>query len=257
MSKQESPEEITQMSLLDHLLELRTRLLHSVLATLLVFLSIVWFANDIYSFVSKPIRNALPQGATMIATDVTSPFFAPFKLTLFVAFFLAMPYILHQIWRFISPGLYAHEKRIAVPLLIASIFLFYLGIAFAYTVIFPIILAFFTSVGPAEVQLAPDINAYLSIALKLFFAFGLAFQIPVATVLLIWSGIVSVEQLQEKRPYVVVSCFVIGMLLTPPDIFSQTLLAVPMWVLFELGIILGRLITKKTESSHSDNAPQD
>ncbi len=236
----------SEMSLIGHLLELRSCLLRIVLVVLVLFASLIYFANDIYLFVSEPIRSVLPEGSQMIATEVTSPFFAPFKLTLFVSFFLAVPYVLHQLWQFIAPGLYAHEKRIAAPLLLSSIVLFYTGVAFAYYVVFPIILAFFTSVGPEEIKLAPDINLYLSIALKLFFAFGCAFEIPIATLLLVWSGLLSVNNLREKRPYVIVSCFAIGMLLTPPDVISQTLLAIPMWLLFELGILFGLLIKRRT-----------
>lgn len=242
------------MPLFDHLIELRTRLIKVLATIFVIFLSLFYFANSIYSWVSKPIRDQLPEGTTMIATEVTSTFFAPFKLTLAVAALLAIPVILHQIWRFISPGLYANEKRLAIPLLISSIALFYLGVAFAYYVVFPLIMAFFASVGPEEVQLTPDINQYLTIALKLFFAFGVAFEIPVATLLLIWSGATSVDSLKEKRPYVIVFCFIFGMLLTPPDIISQTLLALPMWLLFELGILFGSLIHQAPASTdHPDS----
>ncbi len=234
------------MPLIDHLIELRSRLITALCTVFALFLALFYFANDIYSWVSKPIRDQLPEGTTMIATEVTATFFAPFKLTLAVATLLAVPVILHQIWRFISPGLYAHEKRIAIPLLFSSTLLFYLGVAFAYFVIFPIVMAFFATVGPEEVQLTPDINQYLTIALKLFFAFGLAFEVPIATLLMIWSGMTTAERLREKRPYVIVFCFVFGMLLTPPDIISQTLLALPMWLLFECGILLGSVTGSKT-----------
>lgn len=182
----------------------------------------------------------------MIATEVASPFLAPFKLTLFVAFFLAVPYILHQLWGFIAPGLYKNEKRLAIPVLVASVLLFYLGMAFAYYVVFPIIFSFFTTVGPESVTVMTDINRYLEFILKLFFAFGMAFEIPVATLMLVWSGISTVESLSKKRPYVIVGCFVIGMLLTPPDVVSQSLLAIPMWLLFETGLFFSRLLIRRT-----------
>ena len=232
------------LPLVAHLTELRDRLLRALLAVLVAFIGLFPFANDIYTFVSDPLRKLLPEGATMIATEVASPFLTPFKLTLVAAVFLAMPYVLYQAWSFIAPGMYRHEKRIAVPLLVSSIFLFYLGTAFAYYAVFPLIFAFFTSVGPADIAMMTDINSYLDFVLTLFFAFGLAFEIPIAAVLLIWTGITTPQQLAQKRPYIIVGCFVIGMLLTPPDIFSQSLLAIPMWMLFELGVFFGRLITR-------------
>ena len=229
------------LTLIGHLVELRNRLLKSILAILVVFLSLVYFANDIYEIVSQPIRDQLPEGTGMIATDITSTFFAPFKLTLVVSFFLAMPVVLAQAWHFIAPGLYDHEKRLAIPLLVLSVLLFYSGIAFAHFVIFPLMMNFFVLASPENVTVAPDIAQYLTIALKLFFAFGLAFEIPIATMLLIWSGVTTVQDLSKKRPYVILFCFVFGMLLTPPDPFSQSMLAVPMWLLFELGLLFGRL----------------
>src|SRR3990167_779486 len=237
----------THMPLIEHLIELRARLIRSLAAFVVLFCGLVYFANDIYEIVSKPIRDQLPEGTTMIATDITATFFAPFKLTLVVALFLAMPVVLHHIWRFVSPGLYAHEKKVAIPMLTASVLLFYGGIAFAHFIIFPVIMQFFVLAGPDSVVVTPDITQYLSIALKLFFAFGLAFEIPVFTMLLIWSGVTSVKDLSEKRPYVIVFCFVFGMFLTPPDPFSQTLLAVPMCLLFELGLLFGRMVDKKPE----------
>ena len=229
-----------------HLIELRDRLLRAVLAVLVVFLGLFYFSNDIYEIVSQPIRDQLPAGSSMIATEITSTFFAPFKLTLIVSIFLAMPFLLHQAWRFVSPGLYNHEKKLAMPLLASSIILFYSGTAFAYFVIFPVIMAFFTSIGPENVAVTPDITQYLNISLKLFFAFGLAFEIPIATMLLIWSGITSVESLRQKRPYIIVFCFVFGMLLTPPDPFSQAMLAIPMWLLFEVGLVFGQLAKNRS-----------
>ncbi|WP_210398256.1 twin-arginine translocase subunit TatC [Motiliproteus sediminis] len=232
--------------LISHLTELRDRLLKSVLLVLLFFLGLFYFANDLYTYLSEPLTALLPEGTSMIATDVTSPFFAPFKLTLVVAIFAAIPFILHQAWSFIAPGLYQHEKRMAVPLLISSVMLFYSGVAFAYFVVFPLIFGFFTSTGPEGVAMMTDISSYLNFVLKLFFAFGIVFEIPIATLLLIWSGATTVESLKEKRAYVVVGCFVVGMLLTPPDVISQTLLAMPMWLLFEVGIILGRIFVPRS-----------
>ncbi len=227
--------------LIAHLIELRNRILHAVLAVLLIFLGLFYFANDLYEFVSLPLRALMPEGTTMIATEVASPFFTPFKLTMVVSVFLAMPFILHQAWSFIAPGMYSHEKRVAIPLLSSSIILFYTGIAFAYYVVFPLVFGFFTSVGPEGVSVMTDINKYLDFVLKLFFAFGFAFEIPVATFLLVASGMVSISSLTSKRPYIVVGCFIFGMLLTPPDMISQVLLAIPMWVLFEVGIIFARM----------------
>ena len=227
--------------LFQHLLELRARIIRSTIAIFIVFAGLFYFSSDIYEFISQPLRVYLPEGTSMIATDVASPFLAPFKLTLVLSLFIAIPYILHQIWAFISPGLYRHEKRLAVPLLVASVVLFYSGMAFAYFVVFPLVFGFFTSIGPDSVAVMTDINSYLNFILKLFFAFGLAFEIPVATVLLIWSGVSDVDSLAKKRPYIIVGCFVLGMLLTPPDVISQTLLAAPMWLLFEVGILFARL----------------
>ncbi|MBV0934445.1 twin-arginine translocase subunit TatC [Marinobacterium weihaiense] len=241
-----------EQPLISHLVELRQRLLYSVLAILVIFLGLFAFANDLYTWLSAPLTALLPEGTSMIATDVTSPFFAPFKLTLVAAAFLAMPFLLHQAWSFISPGLYSHEKRLAIPLLASSIFLFYLGVAFAYFVVFPIIFGFFTSVGPENIAVMTDISSYLNFVLKLFFAFGIVFEIPIATLLLLWSGAVTVEGLKAKRAYVIVGCFVLGMLLTPPDIISQSLLAVPMWLLFELGIVLGRILIKRPRPDVGD-----
>lgn len=222
--------------LIEHLIELRSRILKSVLAVLIIFLPLFYFANPLYEYLAAPLMSYLPEGSTMIATQVASPFLTPFKLTLVLAVFIAVPYILHQIWGFVSPGLYANERRFAVPLLVSSVLLFYLGIAFAYYIVFPLVFGFFTTVAPAGVTVTPDINQYLDFVLKLFFAFGIAFEIPIATMLLVWSGATTVENLKAKRPYVIVGCFVVGMLLTPPDVISQVLLAFPMWLLFEFGI---------------------
>jgi len=232
------------LPLVAHLTELRDRLLRALLSVLIVFICLFPFANEIYAFVSEPLRALLPEGATMIATEVASPFLTPFKLTLFVAIFLAIPYILFQVWSFVAPGMYRHEKRFAIPLLASSVALFYAGAAFAYFAVFPLIFAFFTSVGPEGITIMTDINSYLNFVLKLFFAFGVAFEIPIAAVLLIWAGITTPENLARKRPYIIVGCFIFGMLLTPPDIISQSLLAIPMWLLFELGVFFGRMTQK-------------
>ena len=242
---QENPAEQEQ-PLVQHLLELRTRLLKSIAAIAVGFLCLVFFSNDLYSFFSAPIQALLPDGSTMIATDVASPFFAPFKLTAFLALFLAMPYVLFQVWSFIAPGLYEKEKKLAMPLFISSVLLFYLGIAFCYYIVFPLVFGFFTSVAPVGISVTPDINSYLNFILKLFFAFGLAFEIPVATVILVRTGITSHSALAKKRPYIIVCCFIFGMLLTPPDVISQSLLAIPTWLLFEFGLILSRFISVKS-----------
>jgi len=236
------------MSLVAHLTELRDRLLRAVLAILVGFIILFPFANDIYGFVSAPLRKLMPEGSTMIATGVASPFLTPFKLSLVLAIFMAIPVVLYQIWGFVAPGLYQKEKRIAMPLLASSVLLFYAGAAFAYFVVFPLIFAFFTSVGPDDVQVMTDINSYLDFVLKLFLAFGIAFEMPIASVILIWTGVTSSESLAQKRPYIIVGCFVFGMLLTPPDVISQSLLAIPMWLLFELGIFFGKLLEHKPSS---------
>lgn len=246
------PEQEQEQPLISHLLELRQRMMRILLIVLLIFLALFYFANDLYTYLSSPLTALLPEGTSMIATDVTSPFFAPFKLTLVASIFLAMPVILHQIWGFIAPGLYQNEKRLAVPLLVSSVFLFYAGIAFAYYVVFPLIFGFFTSVGPENVDVMTDISSYLNFVLKLFFAFGIVFEIPIATLLLIWTGASTPDSLAQKRAYIVVGCFVLGMLLTPPDIISQSLLAVPMWLLFELGILMGRILVKKDKDEDDD-----
>lgn len=229
---------------IEHLIELRDRLLRMVVAVVLVFIALVPFANQLYTWAAEPIRARLPEGATMIATQVASPFLTPFKLALVVAVFIAMPYLLYQLWAFVAPGLYRHEKRLAVPLLASSILLFYLGMVFAYFVVFPLVFGFFASVTPEGVQQMPDIAFYLEFVLKLFFAFGIAFEIPIATILLVAAGATTPAALAQKRPYVIVGVFIAGMLLTPPDVISQTLLAIPMWLLYELGILFSRLFQK-------------
>lgn len=238
----------SQYTLFDHLLELRTRLLRCILAVLIVFCSLAYFAQDIYQYMAEPLLATMPNDTQMIATDVASPFFAPFKLTIVISIFIAIPVILYQLWGFIAPGLYKNEKRLIAPLMIGSSLLFYLGICFAYYVVFPVIFAFFSSVAPEGVTIATDITSYLDFILKLFFAFGVAFEIPIAIILMCWTGITTVKNLKEKRPYIVVGAFVIGMLLTPPDIISQTLLALPMLLLFEVGLIIASFYQKKDDA---------
>lgn len=240
-------------SLFDHLLELRNRLLRAILGVLIVFCCLVYFAQDIYQYVAQPLLSTMPEGSQMIATDVASPFFAPFKLTLVLSLFIAMPFVLYQVWSFIAPGLYSNEKRMVAPLMFGSTLLFYSGIAFAYFLVFPVVFAFFTSVAPEGVVIATDISSYLDFILKLFFAFGAAFEIPIAIILMCWTGITTPDSLRGKRPYVVVGAFVVGMLLTPPDIISQTMLAVPMLLLFEVGIIIASFYHKEDEDE-SNNA---
>lgn len=249
---------------LSHLVELRDRLLRVVLVVLVVFLGLFPFANPIYSFMAKPLMAHLPAGTSMIATEVASPFLTPFKLVLVLSIFLAMPYILYQAWAFIAPGLYNHEKKLVFPLMFSSSFLFYLGIAFAYFVVFPLVFAFFTSTAPEGVAVMTDIARYLDFVLKLFFAFGLAFEVPVVTIVLVWMEMTTPEDLAAKRPYVIVGAFVIGMLLTPPDAISQTLLAVPVWLLFELGVVLSRTFLRfkregeaEREAEEMDEAEMD
>ncbi|PWV79844.1 twin-arginine translocase subunit TatC [Halomonas sp. A11-A] len=252
MSKTGDSPEQHQATLIEHLIELRSRLLRSVVAILVIFLGLYAFANDIYTFVAQPLMALLPEGSQMIATEVASPFLAPFKLTLVVAVFIAVPYVLHQAWAFVAPGLYDNEKALALPILASSVLLFYAGAAFAYYVVFPLLFQFFTQTGPENVAVMTDINAYLNFVLKLFFAFGVAFEIPVATFLLIASGATTVESLSKKRPYIILGCFVVGMLLTPPDVISQSLLAVPMYLLYEVGLLFGRLARRKKQRRAAD-----
>ncbi|MBS9422940.1 Sec-independent protein translocase subunit TatC [Photorhabdus caribbeanensis] len=241
--------------LISHLIELRKRILNSLLTVLVVFLALVYFSNDIYQMISAPLIKQLPQGASMIATDVASPFFTPIKLTIMVSIFVSAPMVLYQVWAFIAPALYKHERRLMIPLLVSSSLLFYLGMAFAYFVVFPIAFGFFAKTAPEGVLIATDISNYLSFVMALFMAFGVSFEVPVAIILLCWSGVVTPESLKKKRPYILVGAFVVGMLLTPPDVFSQTLLAIPMYLLFELGILLSRFYTgqrKLGERSEDD-----
>ncbi len=248
------------MGLMSHLVELRDRLLRVVLTVMGIFLCLFYWANDIYTYLAGPLTKHLPEGTQMIAIDVASPFLTPFKLVLMLSLFLGMPVILYQIWAFVAPGLYKHEKRLAAPLLASSIILFYCGMLFAFYVVFPLVFGFFTSVGPEMVSISTDIGRYLDFVISLFFGFGIAFEIPIATIILVAMGITTPAKLAEKRPYVIVGTFIAGMLLTPPDIISQVLLAIPMWLLFESGVIASVYIFSdklkkeaEEEAAHVDN----
>ena len=234
-----------EASLFDHLTELRTRLIKSLIGIFICFLALVYFSNDIYEFLAEPLQKFLPINSSMIATEVASPFLAPLKLTLFVSLLISMPYFLNQLWAFIAPALYRNEKQISGYIMVSSVLLFYVGIAFTYFLVLPLVFSFFTSSAPEGVMVMTDINSYLSFVLGMMFAFGLAFEIPILIFLLVWSGITSPEALSEKRPYIIVACFTVGMLITPPDIISQTLLAVPAWLLFEVGLIAAKVLLSK------------
>jgi sec-independent protein translocase protein TatC len=257
---QAPPDSGDEQPFISHLIELRDRLLRVVVAVILIFLGLAPFANWLFSKLSGPLTSQLPEGSSMVAIDVASPFFTPFKLAMVVAIFIAMPFILYQAWAFIAPGLYRHERKRVMPLLVSSTFLFYLGAAFAYYVVFPLVFGFLTKTAPEGVEVMTDISRYLDFVLTMFFAFGIAFEVPVAVVLLMWTGVVEAQALKDKRPYIIVAAFVIGMLLTPPDIISQTLLAVPMWLLFEIGVFMGvRFAPQKSEdandSGHTEYEP--
>ena len=229
-------------SLMSHLVELRDRVVRMMIAIIVIFAGVFYWANDIYVYLAEPLTRHLPEGSNMIAIDVASPFLTPFKLVLMLSVFLAMPVILYQCWAFVAPGLYSNEKRIAGPLLISSILLFYAGVAFAYFIVFPLVFGFFTSIGPETVAISTDIGRYLDFVLALFFGFGLAFEVPIATIILVAIGVTTPKKLGEKRPFIIVGAFIIGMLLTPPDVISQVLLALPMWLLFEAGLIASKMI---------------
>jgi len=237
----------SEAPLISHLLELRDRLLRAIIAVLILFIICAPFANILYEFLAAPLMKALPEGNTMISTEPHGPFFVPFKFAFAFSVAVVMPFLLYQLWAFVAPGLYKHEQKLIYPLLLSSSILFYLGIVFAYFVVFPIIFAFFTASAPEGVAVMTDINSYLSFCIKLFFAFGLAFEVPVATILLVKMGITTPDDLVKKRPYIIVAAFVVGMFLTPPDIFSQTMLAIPVWILFEGGVYCSRMMLKSSE----------
>ncbi len=236
--------EAQEQSFISHLIELRNRLLKVVVSVLFVFLAMAPFANEIYGFLAKPLMQFLPENTSMVAIDVISPFLTPFKLVLVAAIFSSIPVILYQFWAFVAPGLYAHEKRMIAPLLFASTLLFAMGMAFAYFVVFPLVFDFLTSAAPEGVAMMTDISKYLDFVLTMFFAFGMAFEVPIVTIVLVWTGIFTPAQLADKRPYIIVGAFIVGMFLTPPDAISQTLLAVPIWLLFETGLLFSRLFVR-------------
>ena len=251
----DNDEQLAEGSLLSHLVELRSRLVKIFGSVLLVFICLVPFANDLFKFASQPIIDVLPNNQ-MIATGVASPLLTPFILTAYLALFVAMPVVLYQVWAFVAPGLYQREKRFAIPLFLTSVLLFYLGLAFAYFVVFPLIFTFFTATTPEGVEFQPDIRMFLDFALTIVLAFGIAFEVPIATVLVVWTGLTTPEKLGKARPYVFLGAFVVGMFLTPPDVISQTLLAVPVYLLFEFGILMSRIfvIRDREEDEDEDEA---
>ena len=253
MNDAERPEDDSEQSFVSHLVELRSRLLKAVAAVLLLLLALLPFANKLYGWLALPLIRHLPQGGTMIATEVASPFLTPLKLAFFVARFAAIPYVLYQLWAFVAPGLYRHEKRLAVPILCSSVVLFYLGCAFAYFLVLPAVFTFMTHIAPAGVAVMPDIGHYLSFVLGLFLAFGLCFELPVVLVILVALGVVTPAQLADSRRYAIVGSFVVAAILTPPDVLSQTLLAVPMCLLYELGIIGARMLTRPAPAASTES----
>lgn len=238
-------ENLAEGTLISHLVELRSRLVKATLGVAVVFACMLPFYKQIFTMVAKPMTDVLPAGSQLIVTKIAAPFLTPLKTTLFVALFAAMPIVLYQVWQFVAPGLYRKEKRFAIPLLVSSILLFYLGVSFAYFVVFRLAFAFFVGVAPENVVNMPDIDEYLSFVLTIFFAFGLAFEVPIATVILIWSRLATIETLSKARPYVFLGAFVVGMFLTPPDMFSQTLLALPIYALYEGGLIFARVLLRE------------
>ena len=250
-------EQLAEGSLISHLMELRDRLLRAVIVTAIVFVPCAIYSNELFTLIAMPLLEKLPQGTSMIATSLVAPFMAPLKLALFVALFIAMPYVLYQAWAFVAPGLYKHEKRFAVPLVVSSIVLFYCGVAFAYFVVFPLMFAFLTSTAPTGVLLMTDMSNYLDFVLLLFFAFGVAFEIPVATVLLAATGLVKLETMTKNRGYVVLAIFIIAAFLTPPDALSQCFMAVPMYLLYEAGIVMSRMLLRDKLARQREEASQE
>ncbi len=255
----ESEKEEKEQGFIAHLLELRDRLLHIVLAIAVAFTILIIYptASVLYDWLSAPLASQLPEGHKFIATSVISPFLVPYKLTLLVAFLIVLPYIFHRIWGFVSPALYRHEKRLVIPLLTSSIALFYIGMAFAFYVVLPLMFKILPGFAPDNVQVAPDIAQYLDFVMMIFVAFGFGFEMPIATILLITTGVVTAKELAEKRPYVIVAAFVIGMFLTPPDVLSQLLLAIPMWLLFEAGLLLSHLFKKQIKIAGEEKEAMD
>ncbi len=249
IEEQKEQKEQKSEPFVSHLIELRNRMMWAVGSVLLIFFCLVPFASELYEWFAKPLISNLPQGGSMISTEPHGPFFIPFKFAFATAFAIAIPMVLYQVWAFIAPGLYRNEKSIALPLVVSSTLLFYAGIMFAYYVVFPIIFKFFIGMAPEGVAVMTDISAYMSFALKLFFAFGVAFEVPVATVLLVVMGVVSTATMSKQRPYIILGAFVLGMLMTPPDIFSQVMLAVPICLLFEVGLFFARRIERKNKDT--------
>jgi len=250
----ENEEKPAEPGFLSHLIELRNRLVYALSAVGIVFLVMVPFANEVYAFIAKPLMSVMPPGMSMIATEVASPFLTPLKFTLAAAVTVTIPFILYQVWAFVAPGLYRHEKRMTIPLVISSVVLFYAGMAFAYFIVFPTVFGFFVGILPPGVQMMTDIKAYLDFVFSMFFAFGIAFEVPVAVVILAWMGIVNPDSLAEKRPYVIVGAFVVAAVLTPPDVLSQFLLAVPMLILFEIGLFVARRLRRQTQDADGHRA---
>ena len=234
-------------SFLGHLQELRSRILKSLIVILVCFLGLIYFSNDIYLLLSEPLLSFLPSNSSMIATEVASPFLTPLKLTFYVSLLVSMPFLLNQIWRFIAPGMYENEKTLSFLIMLSSLVLFYLGVLFTYFLVLPLVFGFFTGAAPEGVLIMTDISRYLDFVLSMMFAFSFAFEIPIFIFLLIWSGISSSDSLRSKRPYVIIGCFTVGMLITPPDIISQSLLAIPAWILFELGIVMAKILVEKKD----------
>lgn len=249
----------SEQSFISHLIELRTRLLRAVIAVVVVFVAYFPFAKQLYAFLARPLIRVLPHGAQMIATEVTTPFFVPLKVAMMSAFLTALPFVLYQIWAFIGPGLYTHERRMVVPLVVSSTLLFFCGMAFAYFLVFPVVFGFLATSAPAGVAVMTDISKYLDFVITLFIAFGVTFEVPIAVVMLVMFGAVSVQKLREIRPYIIVGAFVIGAIFTPPDVISQVMLAVPLWLLYELGIIVAAMMVKRraqnAEAEESDYTP--
>jgi sec-independent protein translocase protein TatC len=242
MTEPSTSPESTQESFISHLIELRSRLLHSIVAIVVVLVCLFPWAKNIYALLAAPLLKALPHGSTMIATDVTGTFLVPLKVTLMAAFLIALPYVLYQMWAFVAPGLYQHEKRLALPVIVSSVFFFALGMGFAYFIVFPIAFGFFAGYTPTGVQMMTDIDKYLSFVLTMFIAFGITFEVPVVVVVLVRLGVVSLDKLRSIRGYVIVGAFIVGAIFTPPDVLSQVMLAVPLWLLYELGLLVGRFV---------------
>ncbi|MCU0760959.1 MAG: twin-arginine translocase subunit TatC [Steroidobacteraceae bacterium] len=249
MASEDPEEKLAEGTLISHLLELRDRVLRAFLAVLVAFLPCAFYANDLFTLLAQPLIAKLPKESSLIATSVISPFMTPFKLSFFVGLFIAMPVVLYQVWAFVAPGLYRHEKRFAVPLLVSSVFLFYIGVAFAYFFVFPVMFDFFASTTPAGVRMMTDINSYMDFVLTMFLCFGVAFEVPVVVVLLVLTGLVTVEKLAAARGYVLIGIFVVAALLTPPDAVSQTIMAVPMYLLYEGGLLMARVLNRSRKAA--------